>query len=292
MKTNKFMAAALFVGALAMVSCNPDEKKPVVIPTPTPAEDVPEIAKPEDGYVTIAINIPEGTECNGIAFKGTLDNTTWSGADTYVGLEAADVPAADAILFAPIDGYKGWFSATYKLGEVGLRGKICLVYSNDGSWQGQAINWTIDDTNTSVAYSKSDDGNIQIDGTNGVLYVKIGGWQSSECVAAVDYHITVLAPAFCGEEFAIELVGSFEDWGKAPVALVAAGEGKFTATIQANANAEVKVRGEGGWDKEIQHLNSETGEWGGIANFVLTDDTDVIMDYSDAAAYRWNVCAE
>ncbi|MCM1034729.1 MAG: hypothetical protein NC038_06100 [Paludibacter sp.] len=292
MKANKMFAAALLLGAIAITSCNPEKQPPVVIPPVQSGDEVPEITKPEDGYVTIAINIPEGTECNGIAFKGTLNGADWSGADTYVGLESATVSADEAILFTPIEDSKTWYAATFKLGEAGLEGKICLVYTNDGSWQGQAINWTVDDSNTSVAYETPDGGNIKITGTNGLLYVTIGGWQSSECVSAVDYNITVFVPAFCDEEFAIELVGSFEDWGSAPVALTKVAEGKYTATISASPNAEVKVRGEGGWDKEIKGLSEETGTYEGIANVVLTEETDVIIDYSDANVYAWNVCIE
>ncbi len=297
MKTNKFFAGLMMVAALAMVSCEEKKNNEIIIPGGGGGGEevaaIPELDAPEEGYVTVVINIPAGSECNGICFKGTLNGTDWSGADTYIGLDNAAVSADEAIKFAPVEGFENWYAATYKMGEVGLRGKICLVYSGDASWEGQAVDWEIDETNSTVLHSISDDGNIQIDGTNGLLYVAIGGWQKSECVEVVlvDYNITVLTPEFC-EPFDIELVGSFEGWGTAPVALTKVEEGKYTATIKAAAKEQVKVRGVGGWDKEIHTLNAETGEWGGAPNFELTEETTVTMDYSDAAQYRWNICAE
>ncbi len=293
MKANKLMIAALAMGAFVLAACdnNPDKPTPV-IPTPI-TDEVPEVSKPDEGYVTIVLQIPEGTECNGIYLKGNLGGDDWSGENTYVGLDAANVSAAEAVKFEAIEGSKKWFKATFKLGEGGLQGKICQKFENDGSWQGQAVNVSVDETNTTVTLAEiSGEGQFVIEaGTPaGVLYLTIGGWQNSECQEPVDYQVTVLTPAFCDEEFDIELVGSFEGWGSAPVALTKAEAGKYTATITANANAEVKVRGVGGWDKEVQELK-EDGTWGGASNVVLTDNTTVTMDYTDAAKYRWNVCA-
>ena len=145
MKANKLMIAALAMGAFVLAACdnNPDKPTPV-IQTPI-TDEVPEVSKPDEGYVTIVLQIPEGTECNGIYLKGNLGGDDWSGENTYVGLDAANVSAAEAVKFEAIEGSKKWFKATFKLGEGGLQGKICQKFENDGSWQGQAVNVTVDE---------------------------------------------------------------------------------------------------------------------------------------------------
>ena len=307
----KFFLAFMAVATIAMVGCKKENGNTPITPTPgtdttqvNPGEDVdfPEIDAPEEGYVTLVINIPKGTECNGIAFKGTMDGTSWTGADQYLGLEGpADVD--HCIMFEEIEDYDNWYMATYKLGEEAwgegtlLAGKICLIYTNDGSWEGQAVNPSINDE-----YSTADatyDGDMLIYGS-GLIYVTIGGWQKSECLTPEEYTITVVVPEFCEEAFDIELVGSFEGWGSEPVALeaVAGKENTYSAVIMANANAEWKVRGKGGWDKEIQYFDEEeedpTKQWKGVPNNVLGASHEVVVDYTstEETSYRWNVCEE
>lgn len=307
MKFNKMMFAALAFSAMALVACKKGNDDPVVPPTPDPdttqvdppaEEEIPEVTPPAAGNVTFVIQIPENSECNGVAFKGTLDGAAWTGANQYLG-ENGPASADDCIKFEAIDGSKKWFKATYKLGAeawgddaILLAGKICLIYTDDGSWQGQAVNWEYNEEYTTADVSTSGDGNIQVHGS-GLVYVKVGGWQTSECVAPSDYKITVLVPAFCDGEFDIELIGSFCGWSDdATVALVKVEGQKYQATINATPNAEWKVRGKGGWDKEIQGYVEAEDKWVGVANNVLGEDKEVTMDYSDAEKYRWNVCGD
>ena len=297
------------IATIALVGCKKNND-PVPVPTPTPdttdvpvEEDIPEVEAPAEGYVTFVIQIPVGTECNGIAFKGTVDGSAWTGANQYLGLEGP-ASAESCIKFEKIEG--NWYKATYKLGTEPwgnngtlMAGKLCLIYTDDGNWEGQAVNWSVNDEYTTADNGQSNDGNIEVYGS-GLLYVNVGGWQKSECLVPEAYNITVIVPAFCEEEFAIELVGSFEGWGATPVALEKVEGTTFKATIMANANAEWKVRGQGGWDKEIQVYRTEddpatpdvdeTDSWGGCKNNVLTDEKNVTVDYSDPAKYRWNVC--
>lgn len=302
MKFNKLMFAALAMGAMMFVACDkkPDEPVGPVGPggggdDPTPAvEEAPEVAAPADGYVTFVIQIPEGSECNGIALKGTLDGAAWSGENTYVSETKADASKDECIKFQKVDGTKTWFKATFKLGPEGfIEGKICLIYTNDGSWQGQAVNWEVNEEFTTVDWENT--GNLKVT-KSGLIYVKIGGWQGSECATLVDYKITVLVPAFCGEEFPIELIGSFNGWSdEGTVALTKVEGNKFEGTIKATENAEWKVRGKGNWDQEIQgYIDDEKSEkydtWDGVPNNVLGKDVNVTVDYSDAAKYRWKGC--
>lgn len=314
MKASKFIMAALFMGAISFVACN-KENKPVD-PQPQPQDttqvppveedEIPDLDKPAAGTLRIVLEIPAGTECNGIALKGTFgepnetgEGTIWSGEDTYLGEEGAQTPVAGKIYrFAAYNKSEKYYTLDLPVGETpeALQFKVCLIYKGDGSWQGQAQGAALHECNFSSVAPKVDGGQFifaEANPSGQLLYIKTGKWLTSECVVPVDYHMTVKTPAFCSDEFEIELVGSFEGWGSAPVALVKESAGVYKATIKANEGAEVKVRGVGGWDKEIQSFNAEEDTWNGVPNFSLPaeDKTDVVMDYSDANTYRWNVCA-
>jgi hypothetical protein len=309
MKANKFFMGALLIAGFAMAlntSCKPKEDPtPIVIPDDTTktqdpepvVEETPEVAAPGAGMVTLVINIPEGTECNGIAFKGTLDGAAWTGADQYLGLEGPAAPDA-CVKFEKVGDSKVWWKATYKVGteawgdNIFMAGKLCLIFSNDGSWEGQAINWEFVDDYSTVDHSTSDDGNIQVNGTTGLLYVKVGGWQGSECATPQQYTITFKTPAWCDGADAnveLEVAGSMNSWGGGdPCTKVS--DQEYKVTLTATPNAEYKIRSVGAWDVEIQELK-EDGTWGGCSNNVLGEETTVVVDYTNAEKYRWNVCA-
>lgn len=297
------------VATIAMVGCKKnggDDPVPVT-PTdsskvnPQPVVDIPEIDAPEAGYVTFVINIPKGTECNGIAFKGTLDGTAWTGANQYLGVDGpADVE--NCIVFEEIEDFDGWFAATYKLGAEPwgdgtlLAGKICLIYTDDGSWQGQFVDWSVNEDYSTADNGRASDGNIEIYG-EGLVYVTIGGWQGSECLTAKDYNITVIVPEMC-EDFDIELIGSFCDWSDDKTVLMTAnGDNTYTATISATEGATWKVRGAGStdWAIEIQMINEDPDSseaWKGVSDNRLGADLNVTVDYSNAEVYRWKNCAD
>ena len=52
----------------------------------------PDLDAPEAGKLLVVIEIPAGTECNGIALKGTFDGSAWSGENTYLGEDGAQTP--------------------------------------------------------------------------------------------------------------------------------------------------------------------------------------------------------
>lgn len=295
MKFNKILVAVM--AALTIVACNtkkPDE--PIVTPTnptdtttvePVVEDEWPEIDAPEDGYVTIVLKIPAGTECNGIAMKGTYDGAAWSGENTYLGLENSTTDAEGCIKFQSVEGSNVYYYAIFPIDENGIQGKVCLIYTNDGSWQGQAVNWSINDEYTTADCEQGD--NLIIH-TGGLVYLNIGGWQSSECATPVEYNITFNVPEMCGEEVDLEICGSMNGWGGG-IPLTKVTDTQYTASFMATANAEYKIRSVGSWNVEIQKYNEETGEWGGTNNLVLPEETTFVVDYSNSELYRWNVCA-
>ena len=122
----KFFLAFMAVATIAMVGCKKNnDPVPTPTPTPTPGQDtgvvvdIPEIDAPEAGYVTFVISIPKGTECNGIAFKGTVDGAAWTGANQYLGEEGpADVD--NCIVFEEIEGFDGQMTNVKESAEDGV----------------------------------------------------------------------------------------------------------------------------------------------------------------------------
>lgn len=311
MKANKFMISALMVAGIAMglmTSCKKDdESEPVVTPTENSTNqggdeenvgEIPEVDAPADGLVTMVIKVPEGSECNGIAFKGTLDGSAWTSANEYLGLEG--IAKADAcVKFEKIAGETQWFKATFKVGasswgeDVYMAGKICLIYTDDSSWEGQAVDWAFIEDYSTVDHSTSDDGNVQVNGTNGLLYITIDHFKMSECVAPQQFNVTFKTPAWCdGEEVDLEVAGSMNGWGDGSIPCTKVSDQEYTASFTTTPGASFKIRGVGSWAVEVQVYDEESGEWGGCSDNVLGSDADVVIDYTNAELYRWSVCAE
>lgn len=267
MKANKLMIAALFMGALAMASCSKKESEDPIVPVNpgTNTDEAPEVDKPADGYVTIVINIPAGSECNGIAVKGTIigEDGTWTGADQYLAADGSVADAAGAAKFEKIEG--NWWKTTIKLGagyaatdEAGndvtnyLAGKICLIYKGDGSWDGQASDWEfLDDSN--IQYSKSNDGNLQVNGTQGVLYIKVNAWNKSECVTItyVDVTFTMKPQIPVTDDGVVYIVGDAFEQSWVPDAYPMTKDGdSWKVTLKANVGGEYKYVVNGTWDND------------------------------------------
>lgn len=242
----KMFLAAMAIATIAMVGCKPDpEPEPIPGPTPGPTSEVPEIAKPDEGYVTFAIQIPEGTECHGIAIKGTTDGANWVGADQYLAADGS-IAAPDACAkFEAIADAKNWYKVTIKAGAGYaspddetvtnyIAGKFCLIYAGDGSWQGQAVDWKYVDSECTAAVSVSNDGNFQVNATTGIVYATIGGWQKSECVVVAPrenftFNVTIEGTVPEGKMI---FTGNFDEkaWGESDREMTKVSEGNYTWT--------------------------------------------------------------
>jgi len=300
----KVFLAVLAIATIALVGCkkNNDPVTPVVPGggggDDDPQEEViPEVDAPAEGYVTFVINIPEGTECHGVAFKGTLDGAAWTGANEYLSL---DGPAGveSCIKFEKIEG--NWYKATYKLGAEAwgesdthpatyMAGKLCLIYTDDNNWQGQAENWTVNDEYTTADNGQSDDGNIEVYGS-GLVYVNVGGWQKSECIVEelVARHVVLIVPTLeCSFEQPT-IVGSFNDWDPIAIPMTAIEEGvKYEATVEAYASDKFKFATITGWDNQIQVLVDDV--WNDNSDILFGSETEFTIDYS---AGKFKLCEE
>lgn len=298
MKFNKLMFAALALGALAMVSCKKKDEPvdPITPPTPQPSVELPDV-QPTEGAVTIVVKF-DVAPCPDydIRFVGSHAENAW---------DLASAPAMEAI-------GDGWYKYVAKPNEEGtIAGRPIQGTDEDIEW---SYDWShnpeeiIDLKGVEDGMKATNEyGETNLNFTEAnvadavVVFFECQKWNKKPCAEAAEYNVTVIVPDFC-EEFAIELVGSFEGWGTTPVALTKVEGNKFNAKFTAFEGDAWKVRGEGGWDKEIQVYRTEddpattdfdeADTWGGVPNNVLTDEKNVTVDYSDPAKYRWNVCAE
>ena len=254
------------------------------------------VDEPEEGTLRFVVEIPEGTECRGIALKGTYDGSTWSGADTYMGADFnAQMSPGECTRFELVEGTTNVYTADFQTLESGLSYnsylhlacKICLIYTNDGSWQGQASDWELlTDECTAVAYV---DGNLCIESRTGVISAKVNSWQMSECEETLTYNVYAMFPT-CSD-VTPEIVGSFNAWAGTAMTYYS-DYGLWSAQISAQVGSEFKFRKTGTWEDELMYYDAEAGEWNRASNMAFGTETDVFFDFSDRSLFRWVSCPE
>jgi len=255
--------------------------------------DAPDLEKPADGKLQVVIEIPAGSECNGIALKGTFDGSEWSGENTYIGENGAATPVDGPIYkFTSIPMYENWYTVIVDATEA-MEFKVCLIYAGDGSWQGQATGVELHPCNYSTMEPEiSGDGQCKgFSANGGLLYLKIGGWQKSECVVEEEVLRTVwVTVPECGFEVP-SIVGSFNDWDATAIPMTLAEGNMYYAQIYAVASDEFKFAGSvSGWGNEIQMYDTENDTWNGLGNIKFGDAIEFRYDYSDPELYRWSLC--
>lgn len=252
----------------------------------------PDLDAPADGKLLVVIEIPEGSECNGIALKGTFDGAEWSGADTYLGENGAATPVTGNIYkFEAIKDYANWYKVEIPMTEA-LEFKVCLIYANDGSWEGQATDVALHSCNYSSVDPTIDGGQCKEFGaSSGLLYLSIGGWNKSECVEEVEKErtITFVAPE-CGFEIPA-VVGSFSasNWENF-IPMTQVDGYTYTAKISAYDSDAFKIAGsESGWDNEVSKYNEDADAYEGMADIKFGTETSFTLDYSNG---KWTLCEE
>ena len=258
-------------------------------------DEAPDLEKPADGKLQVVIQIPAGSECNGIALKGTFDGSEWSGEDTYIGELGAATPVDGPIYkFTSVPMYENWYTVIVDATEA-MEFKVCLIYSGDGSWQGQATDVELHPCDFSTIEPEiSGDGQCKgFTANGGLLYLKIGGWQKSECVVEEEVLRTVFVTVPGGEGFEIpSIVGSFNDWDATAIPMTLAEGNMYYAQVYAVASDEFKFAGSvSGWDNEIEAYNAEEDTWSGLGNMKFGAEIEFHFDYSDTLVYRWKKSA-
>ena len=256
----------------------------------------PSIGAPESGTLRVAIRIPANTECHGIALKGTLDGNTWSGENTYLGADGAATSAEGSIYrFAPVGESEEWFSVDIPASSA-LQFKVCLIYSGDYNWQGQAQGVSYLPEISTLAldddFSLNEEGQyIGLSAAGGLLCLSIDGWRHSNCVAEpfIERTVTVTVPE-CGMEVPA-IVGSFNSWQPTQYPMDLLTGNTYTLTVPARTTDQFKFAGSvSGWDNQIKCYNSSTGEWEDNPDNRFDDQTDFFFDFSNTRHYRWTNC--
>jgi len=298
----KFGFMMIAAAMVAMVACKPGKQggggddDPIIIPTDSTEQEVKVPAVDETpGAVTIVIKFDEAP-CDGydVLFVGDYaeSDPTWN------------FPAAQA--FTAIGD--GWYKIVVTPNAEGnINGRpIQGKKGEDGEWDKDwshssedlvLLKGAQEDMIKDSGYGEVNLGFTQAHADDAVVaYFESKKWNLMPCAAADKYTVTVLVPEFCDGEFPIELIGGFNGWAdEGTIALTKVEGNKYTAEVEAQNGQEWKVRGEGGWDKEIQVFETSEekpeGEWKGVPNNVFGDNFNVTVDYSDASLYRWNVCS-
>ena len=259
-------------------------------------EDIPvgpTISQPEVGTLRVAIKIPEGSQCNGIALKGTMDGSIWSGENTYMGEDGAATSVTGNIYqFEQVKDSTDWFVVDVPASNT-LQFKVCLIYADDGSWQGQARNVSYMPELSTLPYlNLSDEGQCWgFNANGGLLCLNIGGWMQSPCVVEplVTRTITVTVPE-CGKEVP-SLVGTFNDWDPTALPMTLVSGNTYTATVEAKASDQFKFAGSvSGWDNQIFVYVDIMENWFANPNLYFNEQTEFNIHFSDPTMYKWTYC--
>lgn len=255
--------------------------------TGKPAEEQPEVAAPAADQTKFLVRI-DGVACEEFELYMLGLDGEW-----------ADNPEKK---FTRVEGTEQWFELTYRA--------LTVDDSNfkpraNGSWDfeskdgynflGETANYIeggADGGNSNNLMVKAD-----ADCGGKILAFEIIRFVTP-CVESVDYTITVKT-SYCGAEGTdVAITGNIPGtaWDQA-VAMTKVDETTYTfAVSQGLPGQEFKFQStEGGWANQPQEfvLNAETGaeEWGDLSNFQLGDETNIVIDLTDAAKYRWSACA-
>ena len=221
MKANKFMLADMLVAALAMVGCEP--KKPAddnnggngqdttVVEEPT-VEDMPELAAPGAGKVTIALRAPENT-ANGVWLVGGF-------ADSWKMIHEVADPSL--YRFTRVEGTKTWWQITVDF-DASAEFKFMPICKNaEGN---EYTSWSVEPTGMRVMENNepADESDFNKDNQkmgaadNAVVFFEVKGWSVDPSVVfmpagAYKFHITLnkidTLPIPAGD---VVLTGNFEE---------------------------------------------------------------------------------
>ena len=287
----------LMVAALAAFTFTACEKNKGIHVDPQPITEVPTV-EATDGAVTLVIKFDQAP-CDGydILFVGD-----------YGEIEAAWNFAAAKKFELVKDG---WYKIVLKPNADGaISGRpIQGKFGEDGEWD---KDWSHSAEDVVLVKNAKDDmikdsgyGEVNLSFTEAdandavVVYLESKKWNLMPCASATKYNVTVIVPAFCGTEEAIELIGGFNGWAdEGTVALKKVEGTKYTAEVEAMNGQEWKVRGVGDWGKEIKiyvpadEENDKPAEWKGVDNNKFGAEANVTVDYSDPTKYAWSMCLE
>ena len=200
-------------------------------PVPDIEPVVPDIDPVPDG-ITVAVHIPDGTDCYGAPLWGGDTNPIpWNGEEMVA-----------------VEGAEGWYkvdiNAAYAQGKPLAHPEGWTPEQGLGDWPTQFNDYEIMSKST-VAYEIVGFDDIVLSGT-GILYIWVNTWQDNPCVPDRNFTFYIQVPECtpAGQE-TVNVVGSFPDadgdeWANGidfPIV-----DGKATITINGKETDQWKVR--------------------------------------------------
>ena len=197
---------------------------------------VPDI-DPVPGGITVAVHIPDGTDCNGAPLWGG-DNNDWDGEEMQA-----------------IDGYPNWYKLDVP-GVSSLQGKplahpeYWTPESGLGNWPTQIGDWEI--LQGSDICTRPGD-NFEISAP-GYVAIWAKNWQINPCILDREFKFTIVVPECTPEgQETVNVIGSFPDadgntWSKGTDFPIV--DGKAEITITGQENTEWKVRLTDDWSQQ------------------------------------------
>lgn len=215
------------------------------------APTVPSIT-PVEGGITIAIYIPEGSDCNGLPLWGgdTSVPTEWKGMS-----------------MTAVEGAENWFkvdfpSVSSAQGKPLARPEDYTDGDELGNWPTQIGEYEI--LQGSDICTRSGD-NFVIEGT-GLVAMWVKTWQENPCATYSDYTFYIKVPECTPDGVTkVNVTGSFKDsegntWSTGDYFDIV--DGVATVTINGQDGMEWKVRLSDNWDAKDQAVECSTDDQG------------------------------
>ena len=200
---------------------------------------VPDIEPVPDG-ITVAVHIPDGTDCYGAPLWGGDTNPSpWSGEEMVA-----------------VEGAEGWYkvdiNATYAEGKPLAHPEGWTPEQGLGDWPTQFNDYEIM-SKSAVTYEIVGFDDIVLSGT-GILYIWVNTWKDNPCVPDRNFTFYIQVPECTPEgQETVNVVGSFPDadgntWSKGTDFPIV--DGKATITINGKETDEWKVRLTDDWSQQ------------------------------------------
>ena len=161
--------------------------------------------------------------------------------------------------------------------------------------------YTVDSTGVG-SWSRYNPGNSKTGADPEILYdVRVDTLRWARCDGLPTFEVAVYMKAPAGAPDTVQIIGSFDGW-KGQNMTWNPSTDYFEATVQAKETMVFKFRQAGTWDNQIEYYDATNDEWltfgDGHEDLVFgelwgdADAKQIVLDFSDAALYRWQAGAE